>query len=57
MPDTPILGTIRDKEKGYEWLTWKKTMLRAKELAAGMERLGLVEEVEAEGKKWKFFGI
>lgn len=32
-------------------------MQRAKEISAGMERLGLVSEVDAEGTKWRFFGI
>lgn len=32
-------------------------MQRAKEISAGLERLNLVSEVDAEGKKWRFFGI
>lgn len=56
-PDSPLFGSIKKKGEGYEWLTWKQSMQRAQEIAAGMERLDLVTEMEAEGRKWKFFGI
>ena len=56
-PDAPLFGSVKKKGADYEWLSWKQSMDRAKYIAAGMERLGLVTEMEAEGKKWRFFGI
>ena len=54
-PDAPLLGT---KVKGkYEWLTWTESMTIAEDFSAGMMKLDMVPEFEAEGRKWRFFGI
>ena len=41
----------------YKWMTYKEVADEAKQFAAGVESLGMVPEVDAEGKKWKFLGV
>ena len=41
----------------YEWMSFKETADTAKNFAAGCVRLGLIPEIEGEGKMWKFIGV
>ena len=41
----------------YEWMSFKEVEQTARNFAAGAEKLGLVKDVEAEGKTWRFIGI
>jgi len=50
-----LLGTRYGKE--YKWLSFKEVGELARYLAAGMTKLDLIPEIEAEGKMWKFLGI
>lgn len=58
-PNKPFLGTKVRKPTGieWEWITIKETAQSAKAFACGLMTLGLVPEVEAEGKKWRFLAI
>lgn len=50
-----FLGTKVGKK--YEWMTVTETAQEAEWFAAGAVKLNLMQEVEAEGKIWKFIGI
>lgn len=50
-----MMGIRRDKE--YVWTSCAEVARKAKLLAAGMEKLDLVPEVEAEGGSWRFLGL
>ena len=41
----------------YDWLTYREGMELAKNFGLGVMSLGLAPEIEAEDKKWRFFGI
>lgn len=55
MPDSDLLGWKVDKD--FKWLTWKQSMQTAEDLSTGMLKLDMVEDMEAEGRTWRFFGI
>ena len=50
-----MMGVREGKE--YQWTTVKEVANKAKNLAAGMEALGLVQESYAEGRTWKMVGL
>lgn len=62
MPDRDLLGTMvpsknSDSKYEYEWISIKESMKIARELAAGLTALGLLQTIKAEGKEWKFLGL
>lgn len=54
-PENPWLGTR--KGSAYTWLTFQDSADIAANLSYGMYRLGLVPDIEAEGKTYRFMGI
>lgn len=54
-PDKDILGTRVGDE--YEWITWRELVHDIEHLSYGIVASGLVPDIEAEGKLWKFMGI
>ena len=54
-PENPWLGTR--KGKTYTWLTFQDAADLAANLSYGMYRLGLIPDIEAEGKTYRFMGI
>ena len=54
IPDQDYLGWRNGDH--YEWLTYKQTCEYSENLGQGELALGLVPEIEAEGKKWRFIG-
>jgi len=54
-PNAEFLGT-RTKDT-YEWVTYKQVKKQAHNFAAGCVKLGLIPNVQAEGKTWRFMGI
>lgn len=55
MPNQPLLGT--KGVKSYSWLTFAEAAKQAKFFACGCKEKGLVPEVEAEGRNYRFLGI
>ena len=41
----------------YQWISFKEVAKIARTIAAGMMKLNLIPEVEAEGKQWRFLGL
>ena len=41
----------------YEWLTYAQVQSITQNLGRGMVKLGLANESEGDGKKWKFIGL
>ena len=58
-PNAPYLGTRDEGKEGrpYVWKTRSEVQKLSEELARGFEALGLIPEVEHDGKSWKFMGI
>ena len=55
MSQLPMMGTrVGDK---YEWMNAKEVASTARQFGAGCIQLGLLPELQAEGKAWKFIGI
>ena len=61
-PNHQMFGTKVNKpggkegEKMYEWMTVKEVVETSKYLAAGLAHKGLIPDVEAEDRKWRFLG-
>ena len=53
------MGTIvgEGDQKRYEWITWRDAVYQAECLSYGFMHLGLVPEIDAEGRKWRFISI
>jgi long-chain acyl-CoA synthetase len=41
----------------YEWITFKETVSIAQRLGAGFKALGLIPDIEAEDRQWRFMGV
>lgn len=54
-PENPWLGTREGKS--YKWLTFQDAADISANLSYGMYRLGLIPDIEAEGKSYRFMGI
>jgi hypothetical protein len=54
-PNDDWLGTRVNDE--YQWLSWKDSINLAKFLSFGIEALNLADQIEVEGRVWKFLGI
>jgi long-chain acyl-CoA synthetase len=58
-PEKEFLGSRDDSKEGrpYIWMTYKQCDDFVTNLARGFIGLGMMPEVEAEGRSWKFMGI
>lgn len=58
IPNSNFLGTRDDQQEGrpYVWRTFKQCEDYVDNLARGFNALGMMPEVEGEGRKWKFMG-
>lgn len=54
-PENPWLGTRKGND--YTWLTFQDSADIAANMSYGMHRLGLIPEIHAEGKIYRFMGI
>ena len=54
-----FLGHRDDKYEGrpYKWMSWSESYDYVNDLARGFKALGMMPDVEAEGKIWNFMGI
>jgi hypothetical protein len=41
----------------YEWITLKETVDNSECIGAGLKVLGLIPDIEAEDRLWRFIGI
>ena len=62
IPQHPMMGTKHptgnaDVPWEYKWDTVSTVVETGKHLAAGMLSLGLLPDIDGEGKKWRFLGI
>lgn len=55
IPDHQCLGTLVNGK--YVWKSFKDSVDDARYFGSGCQALGLIPEVEAEGKTWRFMGI
>jgi len=57
--DKNFLGRRDDKKEGrpYVWMSWNDCDDYVMSLARGFKALGMMPDVEADGKTWNFLGI
>lgn len=55
----PFLGHRDEKVEGrpYVWMTWGQAREFVDNLARGFKHLGMMEDIEAEGKTWNLMGV
>jgi long-subunit acyl-CoA synthetase (AMP-forming) len=62
MPNGDLFGTMvpsknPESKFEYSWISVKESLGIARELAAGITSLGLIETVKHDGREWKFLGL
>lgn len=55
IPNNDFLGTRVGNK--YEWMSFQKVNESAKAISLGFKAFGMIPDVKAEGKDWRFVGI